>query len=568
MNADELELDPRYLEALETQVNAECLRRWTRGDLRWLLRDHQVEDYDAFRDFNVERQVPEYQDWIIERDALYDNLWLDECGRRYGKSAKWLITDVEEATRRKDSRGLIACAFQKNIGEIIVPLTKLLFSKAPEGYFPHYYSTRGAEHECLYIPATGSIIKLVGLDLHPDATRGQFLDFAHISEAAFVRGLGDLIRSTIMPQFQDRPWAWIALESSTAKVRDCEFNTEFREDARKRGTYRKHTIRDNTSLTEKDIAREERRSGGKESAACKRELYCEETREETLMVVPEFDRARHVKPAGVTPKYAHCYVGMDPGEGDPLGLIWGFYDFLRAKLVIQKSFAKSNFRTGDAARMIKRVEHELWGTSHRDEPGTPKRDMELRKTPMLTIADALQTAGGLVWEPPVTALTYWDYAQNTFAPNPFRRISDIDARMVGDLAIEHSIVFQKTAKDDAYAQEAALRHAFAQDWIEIWEENGDLERQLESGMWELDSHGRRRDWARSPTLGHLDCVAALIYLWRNLSREKNPAPPMRIDSAPHDIAYPIGIDQDTATGRPGAFQPKFGNAAAAVRRWR
>lgn len=560
------ELDTILREAAREQLH-ELFRQ---GELRHLLLDHQLEDYDAFRAWNVERQTDEYLREVTDLEALYDNLWLDECGRRYGKSAKWLIADVEEAIRRPGARGLIACAYQKNIGEIIVPLTKVLFQDAPAGYFPRYRGTHGAEHECLVIEATDSIIKLVGLDMHPDATRGQFLDFAHISEAAFVRGLGELVRATIMPQFQGRPWAWIALESSTAKVRDCEFNTEFREDARKRGTYRKHTIRDNTRLTEAEVLKEERRTGGAGSVDCKRELYCEETRDERIMVVPEFDAARHVKQPGQRPQHAHCYTAMDPGEGDPLGLLWGFYDWQRAKLVIQRSFARSNFRTGEAAQLIKQVEAELWGTEHRGIPQTPKVDRELRQTPMLTIRDAIRTGGGLVWQPPPQTLTYWDRATGQFAPNPYKRVSDIDARMVGDLAVEHSLNFEKTAKDDAYAQESALRHAFTMDWIEIWEPNGDLARQLESGMWQLDSHGRRRDWLRTPTLGHLDCIAALIYLWRNLQRELNPMPPALVDRHAEGIAFPLGIDKDTATGRKPTPQPKFdrGNNVGGGRSWR
>jgi hypothetical protein len=538
------------------------------GALDWKVRDYQLDDHNAFVAWDAERQTQEHLDEAEAAGALYDNMWVDECGRRYGKTAQWLIRDVSAAIRRPGARGLIACAYQKNIGEIIVPLTKVLFRDAPEGYFPEYRGTHGADHECLIIPATDSIIKLVGVDVHPKAVRGQWCDFCHLSEAAFIRNLRELVTSDIMPMFQDRPWAWIALESSTAHTRDCEFNTEFREDAKKRGTYRKHTIRDNTHLTEEQIAKEERRSGGKGSANCQRELYCEETREETLMVVPEFDAKRHVMPAGEVPQHAHCYVSMDPGENDPLGIVWGFYDFARAKLVIQRSFAKSNYRTGEAAALIKVTEAELWGTSHRDIPETMRRDPAKLARPMLSITDVVRTAGGLAWDPPPAAITHWDHGANEFLPNPYKRVSDIDARMVGDLAVEHALNFEKTAKDDAYAQEAALRHAFSMDWIEIWEPEGDLARQLESGMWQLDANGRRRDWMRTPSLGHLDCVAALIYLWRNLVREKNPFPPAIIDTALHGYALPVGVDKNTATGRPAnGADTRFRNSPA-VRQWR
>src|SRR5882672_157407 len=133
------------------------------GALSWLLQDHQLPDYDDFCDWNQQRQTRDHRAWVKSIDALYDNLWVDECGRRYGKTVKWLITQYMDALRRPGFRGLIATPLRTSIGGIIVPLTKMLFSDAPKGYFPRYKGTNGADHECLYIEALDSTIKLVGL---------------------------------------------------------------------------------------------------------------------------------------------------------------------------------------------------------------------------------------------------------------------------------------------------------------------------------------------------------------------------------------------------------------------
>jgi hypothetical protein len=332
------------------------------GDLRWKLQSHQLDDYDAFRSWNEERQTPEYMRWVAEIGGLFDNMWVDECGRRYGKTVKWLICDVQEGIQRPECRGLIACAQQKSIGGIIVPLTKILFRDAPKGYFPEYRGTRGADHECLYIPATESVIKLVGLDVHPDATRGQFLDFAHISEAAFVKGLNELVTAVIMPQFRFRPHAWIAMETSTSRTVDCDFNDVFRADAKVRGTYRMHTIRDNHNLTEEEIATEERRSGGKDSHVCRRELYCEEVRDPELMVIPEYDESRHVAESQ-RPEHAMAIAAMDPGMRDLFALLWGYWDAKRAKLVIERDWCARNTSTAHVADVIRSTELELYGES-------------------------------------------------------------------------------------------------------------------------------------------------------------------------------------------------------------
>jgi hypothetical protein len=511
------------------------------GRLDWRLREYQVPDYRDFRVWNAMRQLPGYQAVVEAQGALFDNLWVDECGRRYGKTVQWLVRDVEEAIRRPGCRGLIACAFQKNIGEIIVPLTKVLFENAPDGYFPEYHSTKGAEHECLVIPATGSIIKLVGIDKHPDATRGQFLDFAHVSEGAFVKGLEELVTATIMPQFIGRPWAWIAIESSTAKMPDCDFNRVFRVDAQARGAYRKHTIGENTTLTEEEIAKEERRCGGKGSPVARRELWCEETRDPDDMVVPEFDETYHVvDPADwPMPKYALAYVGIDPGTTDPLGLIFAYTNWERGTLVIQADWMKPNASTGEVAGVIRATELDLWGSDHK-EPGEKGRDVRL-------VAPAT-TGAGKVWVPPEGSLTYWDVGSRTLRPNPYIRTSDIANRFILDLNTDHGLDVQKADKGpgSADADIQNLRMLFQYKNKNGWPriailKNGRTENiiaQLRSGMWNTDDNNHRTDFVRTKALGHLDCLAALKYLAREARPNRNPNRPDVVDMHNSEVHIP------------------------------
>lgn len=542
---------------------------WQSGQL-WpmLCWPHHAADYHAFRRWNVERQSPVHRRAMRAKGAFYDNVWCDEMGRRVGKTGKWLMIGAEESIRRPGCRGLIFTAKQKSIGGIIVPLAKKLFADAPLGYRPEYKGTHGADHEGLWFPATESFIKLVGVDTHPDATRGQFLDWAVGSEAAFIKGLDELLTGNIVHQFQMRPWAWLALESSTGKAADCDFNRIFREDAKLRGTYRMKTIRDNPMLTEEEVETEEARSGGADSPACQRELYCVPVRDPEDSVVPEFNEIVHVVPPGKVPDYAHAYVGMDPGMRDPLGLVWGFWDFERAKLVLQSSFAERNCSTARAAVVMKERERALWGTEHRDAEAddaarlawlTGRTDVQPEKAPLQAAAGATLTGDGRLWHPPEGALVYWDDASEQFKPNPYVRISDVDPRMVGDLLGEHGISFGITAKDDAEAQLNAVRNMFRLGKIEVWdtpENQAHLVPQLRSGQW----NEKRTDWDRTPTLGHLDCLAALIYLLRNVNRGKNPTPPKVIDRKAANLALLPWHKEDR---RGGNVQPM-----PAVRDWR
>lgn len=529
---------------------------YERGDLSYKLQRHQIADYLDFLDWNAERQTPEHRAWVKEIDALYDNLWVDECGRRHGKTARALLLAVGEMLRRPGSRGLIATPLAKAIGGIIVPLTKILFRDAPEGYFPRYVRSHGADGPGLLVEATGSYCKLIGLDKNPDATRGEYLDFAVISEAGFVKGLYELVTSVLMPQFRYRAHAWLLMETSTAKVADCEFNAEFREDAKLRGAYRLHPITDNTSLSPDELDQEERRSGGKTSAQCRRELYCELTRDPDDMIVPEFDEAVHViDPRQYTrPKYAHCHVGFDPGTTDPHGLVWFHFNWELQCIVVEAAWARSNASTGTIAATVQEFEQKLWGTQHR-APGERKRE--------LSIADAILTGDAKAWDAPPEALTYWHPGEYSLKANPYSRVSDIDNQFVLDMNTDHGMNVRKAEKGPGTkeADTEHLRVLFGARPVKVRIlKNGDTEpliMQLRSGEWNTDETGHRTDWKRTKTLGHCDCIAGLKYAVRDVLWTRNPNKPAIVDPreldhhVPHDIRDRARPQQTQAYGGRG-----------------
>jgi hypothetical protein len=529
-----------YDDQLEAQADEWAARMWRDADLSWKLDEHQRRVYDKYRAWEASGRP----------GGGMRRIFVMRIGRRWGKTFLVALIFLEDLLRNRGWTKTYATAFQKDIWEIVQPMIEELCSDAPEELRPTFNRT----HMFYRFPSTGGVLKLVGIDKNPNGLRGRASDGFAVTEAGYVPKLARVIGNVVYPQFQRRDHASMILESSAPESQDHDFDSRFVPDARARDAFVEATIDDNTAISDEQRREFVEAARAIDPIAADREYYNIQRRNPSLMIVPEFDKARHVREPGEVPKYAHCYTAMDPGENDPMGLGWGFYDFLRAKLVIQR-----------AAGMIRDVESELWGTKHREAPDSPKR--QKHTAPMLTIADVVKTAGGLVWEPPDTALTYWSHADNEFKPNPYRRISDVAAQFVGDLARDHSINFEMTAKDDALAQLNALRHAFAMDWIEIWEPDGPLAVQLEYGMWRLDSQGKRVDWLRTGTLGHCDCIAWLIYLWRNLQRELNPFPPARIDTSLHGYALPVGVDKNTATGRPKAPETRF-RQSPAIRRWR
>jgi hypothetical protein len=177
-------------------------------------------------------------------------------------------------------------------------------------------------------------------------------------------------------------------------------------------------------------------------------------------------------------------------------------------------------RTNEAAEWVTQTEMELWGTPRFEGPKPLNA-----KTRHLHFHHSRGWLHGV----PENALTYWDGTM--FKPNPCTRVSDVDANMLGDLAVIYDVSFANAEKYNAEVVQGAVRTAFLRDEIEIVEDSGPLAMQCKRGVWRFDRDGRRVEWARSPALGHLDCFAALVYMWRDVQhyRYLDPNPPAVVD---------------------------------------
>jgi hypothetical protein len=458
---------------------------WRTGHLRWKLDPHQQLVYDKIKMW--EADPPD----SAAIGALFDSVYVVDIGRRWGKTAMCLIILYEWAIRTSGLVLTYATAEKQQIKSIVIPLHRKLSNDAPEDVRPEYKGSSEGMEQGLYFP-NSSMIKLVGVDKDPDRLRGQGSDGGVFSEAGHMKDLEESVSGIFLPQFQRRPWARLILESTAPTQPDHDFDRVFVPDAELRGAYVFGTIEDNLAITPEDRAKYIREAGGRNSPRCLREYYGIRVRDPERVLVPEFNEDKHVVPNPGSPDYAHCYVGVDPGTRDKIGVVWAFWDFERAKLVVQRSYAERNVTTTPVADLLKRTERELW---YNYGPQNDNGSVNLKST------------------------RYWNGRQ--LVPNPYLRVSDTDLRLIGDLVHEHGIAIAPTPKDDAEAQLYALRNAFLANKIEVVADSGPLAVQLKRGMW----NDTRTDWDRSDELGHLDCVAALIYLWRNVVRTLNPFPP-------------------------------------------
>ena len=104
---------------------------WRAGELRWKLDDHQLEVYDAFHAWDAYRQTPEYTALVIREGASLDSVWAEEIARRVGKTFKWLVILFELSIKRDGAVFTYGTAYEKDIGEIIVPLAEIISRLTP-----------------------------------------------------------------------------------------------------------------------------------------------------------------------------------------------------------------------------------------------------------------------------------------------------------------------------------------------------------------------------------------------------------------------------------------------------
>lgn len=260
------------------------------------------------------------------------------------------------------------------------------------------------------------------------------------------------------------------------------------------------------------------------------------------------------------PEWFMGITAADPGSRDLFGLVFGYYDFLSARTVIEKSWARRNASTRKVAAVVASFEYLLWGRKpHPKMSDIPLREQHgklgwrelLRGEETEWLADELfllAQEGGR-WqvrftEKPPDCESYWD--GDKFCLQPAHRTTDVDVRMVQDLSIEYGLLFSPTAKDDEEAQRNVVRDAFLADRLGFAADAGPVIEHVRNAEW----NEKRTDYERHPVFGHFDCLAALIYLMRNINKKHNPAPPQWIGTlrTPEIASHPWHKNTRVASG--------------------
>lgn len=388
------------------------------------------------------------------------------CSRQWGKTFLMVTKAIELAIQKPKSRIKIGTAFLSDLTEFILPTFDTVLLDCPSSIKPKY-KVQGTK----FVFNNGSEIKLVGLDKSPNGLRGSTIDLIVLDEAGFITNLDYLYKSVIVPATTHRPDCKIILISTPPATPAHPF-LDFTQRAEAEGSYFTFDIYTNPMIDQDTIERLARESGGFESTTWRREYLCQFILDDDLALVKEWDD-KYVQDIQHDQffQYYHKLVGQDLGRKDHTALVYGYYDFKRAALIIE-----------DESTMV----GAAWTT--------------------ISLKDEVNKKESQLWN----------------GYKAFRRVSDNNnPHLLADLASIHNMHFMAVKKDSSLEQMVnRVREWVKQGRIIINPRCKMLIGCMKYGIW--DKH--RREFSRSTVYGHFDHFAALMYLLIHVPSSSNPIP--------------------------------------------
>lgn len=465
------QLSPEHRAALETMVYRQA---WLAGDLRYKWHETQLKIDEAVR------ATDRRQFFLL-------------CSRRTGKTFYLLCRLFERAIRQPGARLLYLAPFAKDASEIANDIIVRILEDCPDDLKPEY-SSQTKEFRFRRAGKADSILRLKGVNNeHARQLRGGATDEIVLDECAQMDDLQNVLVSVCLPMTMTTGGR--ILLATTPPESPGHDSVAIYEDLAGAGAAVKFTIRDTPHVDHDEKRRiligmresAERVDGildgtlEPETTATKREYFCEFVTDASLAVVPEFTKAAQKEIVREYPRPTHYdpYVSMDPGMKDRTGVLFAYYDFLEAKLVIEDELLLDHPGTQEIAQAIRAKEIELWCG------GNPNNEVKATRI--------LDSSG------------------------------DGGMRLIADLYKHYRLKFAPARKDDSLAAIHLMRQSVATRELVIDPRCKHLRRQLENAIW----NNRATDFARAGERsedGHYDLVAALKYLVRSINRSHNPYP--------------------------------------------
>lgn len=418
---------------------------WKRGVLSWKLHKGQSHIYKTIKSLPTET-----------REALIF------CSRRWGKSYLGIIMAMEICLSQSNIEVAIIAPSLKQTKSIITPIINKIAEDAPEGLI------KQTKSELIWKVGKSTLV-IAAFDTAVEACRGREFAAIFLEESALapIEEYDYIINSVLRPTLMHTRGRIHHLTTPPKQLNHPIYTTTLPSCAIKNAFF-KFTIEDNPLLTPEVIEQEIEAMGGRDNPNCQRELFCEMIKDDSTLVIPEFDINRHVKPLKL-PEYYFALTSIDFGGSlDKHGIVLCYYDFQRAKFCIyREALLDKNTPTIDIKKASLELESQIkW---HKSQPN---------------------------------------------------RLGDAPGQIRIDLAREDfSCRMPTKEKGSVEANINAIRLAFQRDQIEIDPSCTKTIATFQYGSWLTN----KQDWQRTPELGHLDLLAATLYAYKHINKS-NPYP--------------------------------------------
>ena len=284
---------------------------WEVGDLSYKLWEQQEPIYNTIRALprNVQSAV------VL-------------CSRQFGKSVLGAIMATEECLRNPNVVVMIIGPTIKQTRAIVRPRMKLIMQDCPDGII------KPIKSEDVWYFANGSELCLGGFDTGSSSQRGKTLHRIYIEEIVDSNpdSYDDFLRSDLGPALTHSKHAQIIFLTTLPKYPDHPFCLDTVPEAEANGAFFRYTIHDNKKLNSEQYDQCVKLCGGEHTIDFRREYLCQQVRDSSIILAPEFDEEQHVREFK-KPEYVNFWTGGDVGGiRDKSVFHLCAFDFERAKI--------------------------------------------------------------------------------------------------------------------------------------------------------------------------------------------------------------------------------------------
>jgi len=418
-------------------------------------------------------------------------------GRQRGKTYAAMAYACEFAMQNPGSIIRYAAKTKESARGIVLPTLSQLFEWCPEGLRPELDESSATWKN-------GSVLTWAGTDAQSfDRLRGPRAHLIILDESGFYQDL-ERVEAALLPQLTTTQGRVLYLSTPPESLAHPFAQRYYA--ALASGSAERETLHDNPRLTAEQkyaILRQYADARGMDidsaerSTFWRREYLAEFVTEESKAAVPGYtvEHSEKILKEWTRPQYRDHYTSLDIGYRDGHGVLFAYWDFKTAKLIIEDELVLRGKTTDELCTQIKLKETALYGVEKFDGTLIGAKDWE-------GVPDYIEA-----------------YLKSISQQQPYLRVADDNALILADIIQRHGIAFLPTRKDDKAAAVDDLDIAIRREQVVIHPRCKNLHRQLLATTWD----NNRREWERTSD-GHGELVDCAVYLWRNIRRHKNPEP--------------------------------------------